>query len=168
MCAERRQIWRSLIWLRLRRGFSAEHKECIILLLLLLLLALLLRGTDIWRGRLWDGAERRERRVLVKDRSRDGSETLRGKYSRHHQRGSKRRRLSGCLNADPDVQISSESYSIQHVQCRILFFFISFPEFFWTCNFIFRDGAKNLSPNTEDLMLFFCSSVCGPYSFYSM
>lgn len=168
MCAERRQIWWSLIWLRLRRGFSTEHKDSIILPLLLLLLALLLRGTDIWRGRLWDGAERRESRVLVKERSRDGSETLRGKYGRHHQRGSERRRLSGCLNADLDVQFSSESYSIQHVRCRILIFLISFPEFFWTCNFIFRDGAKNLSLNTEDLMLFFCSSVCGPYSFYSL
>lgn len=166
MCAERRQIWRSLIWLRLRRGFSAEHKESIILLLLLLLLllTLLLRGTDIWRGRLWDGAKRRE---LVKERSRDGSETLKGKYSRHHQRGSKRRRLSAWLNSDADAPVIIWKF-FYPARLMQIFCFFSFPEFFWTCNFIFRDGAKNLSLNTEDLMLFFCSSVCGPYSFYSI
>lgn len=97
MCAEWRQIWWSLIWLGLRRGFSAGHKESIILLLLLYLL---LRGTDIWRGRLWDGAERRERRREQRWKWNTERETRQTPRSLRQTQ-----KLSGRLNADPDTPV---------------------------------------------------------------
>lgn len=66
-----RQIWRSLIWLRLRRGFPAGHKE-ITMLLDLLLHSLLQFSTDIWTNRLCDVAKRKR----LQKASRDGTEML--------------------------------------------------------------------------------------------
>lgn len=147
MCAEWRQIWWSLIWLGLRRGFSAGHKESIILLLLLYLL---LRGTDIWRGRLWDGAERRERRKLAREGSRDGSETLRGKHGRHPAAEGRRRSCLDALTQTQTLQFWSENYFTEPIWCYDTFL-INFLEFV-------RSGDFQLALRTFFLFPCFWSS----------
>ena len=103
MCAEWRQIWRSLIWLRLRRGFPARHKESIILLLLLLFFfTLLLCSTDIWRGRLWDRAQRRK---PVKEKEQRWKWNTEREIQQTSRTGSEMQRLSGCLSTDPDTPV---------------------------------------------------------------
>lgn len=95
MCAEWRQIWRLLIWLGLRRGFSAGHKEIIILRLLLLLFTLLHLGTGIWRGRLTEMEQREEERTCKMEVKYWKGNTVDVREGRETQK------LSGCFDTDP-------------------------------------------------------------------
>lgn len=150
-----RQIWWSLIWLGLRRGFPAGHKEIIIpVLLLLLLLSLLLLGADIWRGRLWDGAKRRK---LVKEGNKDGSEVLREKCIRLCAEEEKHRGCLADLTLNQTLQFSLEDCFIQHV---LAFLFVNYDvSSFWTD----RDKTCCLT-----LRIFFCSSICGSLTIISI
>lgn len=129
---------------------------------------MLLCGTDIWRGRLWDGAERRLSRKLLKEGSRDGSEILKGEYGRHP---GEEARCNICLAALTQTQFSSQNDFIEHVWQKH-FFFLNLRCFrivrrFGILVFLHLETkTRPVASHSEFDLCSFCSPICRPLTIF--